>query len=274
MERHIPNRKTIAEQLLKDKATFKVHCKHPYASHTRLVEPMRDPVTKWYKGVDRITEKMKQSGLPYVDPTDENNPLSSVELVHNKEFDLKNEVDYLICKWLFECENVISMSQEESRSSKEASFYVYNDVIETQREIETFKIIDEAVGILNGLSFEALQTVSRLMGKLWSNKSPEAIRLDLRKLIAVSVTEAQNFISKVNDKEKDIKIFILRAKDRAVINENSKGEWYFGEVFLGNSLPSVIAWFYDIENKDIANEIGSLVGDVVPSRVQVPKAKK
>lgn len=273
MERIIIDREIIIKDLLEQKPEFVIKCKHPYAAHTRYVEPVRDEATKWFKGVDRITDKIKNSGEPYVDPTDENNPLASVELYHNKTFDLKNKVDYLICKWLFHCDHVLAMSLEEANANKEASFYVYNEALELKREMEMYNLIDNAVSILNSLSYDDLLTISRLMGKLWSNKSADQIRLDLRKLINLSPKEAANFISKVNDREKDIKIFILRAKDRGVIHENTKGEWYYNDIFLGGSFPSVIAWFLDVENRELANEIASVVGDVLPTKVKIKSNK-
>lgn len=233
-----------------------------------LVEPKRNPGTNWYYGVDRISEEEKRSTTDlYVDPTDKDHPLSSYELEHNKEMDLSMKENRLILKWLVECDHILGLSYEEKKNSPTARFYVYNEELDTKKRISRLDLKDRAIEMLRDVSDSDIGNIARLMGMHLGNKSPKEIRISIRELFEEPRTwfdKVQKFVQVVNDPERKYKLFVFHAVDKGIITQTEKGEYYWGEIFMGYSMGAVIAFLRDNKNRNILNEIANLSQQVPP----------
>jgi hypothetical protein len=240
-------------------------------NHTRRVVPRYDKAIAWYKGVDRISKDLMESGKPYVDPANPNNPLSSIILKHNMKFDLSNETDYLIFKWLSETD-ALAMSREECETggSIMQTFYVYNKFIETKKTASKFQIKDDAIISLNKLTPDELYQTSRLMGFKMEKNEPDEVRLFIRELFEDSkkgFEAAKLFLSVIHDNNRSIKILAHKLLDKSVISTNSKGEYKYKEHFIGFSFDALVAWMYAPENQDLLSVILEEAGEApLPKR--------
>lgn len=237
-------------------------------NHTRKAVPKYDSTTAWYKGVKRLSKELVESGNPYVDPTNPNNPLASVILKHNMTFDLSNERDRLILEWLFETDAVAMTREECERSgSVYQTFYVYNQVLETTKQSERYKLKDTAILQLLQLPDEQLPQTVRLMGYKMDNKSNADIKLFIRELFEDKnrgFESAKLFLSVIHDANREIKILAHKLIDRSVVTVTTKGEYKYKEHFIGLSMEAFVSWLQLPENKELVDVITEELGEPLP----------
>ena len=247
-------------------------------NHTRRVVPRYDKAIAWYKGVDRISKELIESGEPYVDPSNPENPLASVVLKHNMKFDLSNNTDYLIFKWLCETE-ALAMSREECEKGGNLfqTFYVYNKVVETKKTASKFQIKDDAIINLSKLTPDELYQTARLMGYKMDKNEPDEVRIFIRELFEDSkkgYEAAKHFLSVIHDTNRDVKILAHKLLDKSIITTNSKGEYKFKEHFIGFSFDALVSWLQSSENQDLVNVILEEAGEVMAPRRGGGRSKK
>lgn len=262
-------REVIKKQLLETTTgVIEFRSYHGRAGHSRLVYPMIDKLTKWYKGVPKITKEMRDSGEAFVDPLDETNPLSSYRLEHMNQLDLSVPTNRMILAWLVECDSILALMNIEGKNNPKMSFYVYNEILESERRISKLQLKDKAIEVLKEIPSDDLANVARLLGYDLRNRTPESIRLYLRELLEESKWEsfAERFLQKIVDPNKAMRIFLINALDKEVIVKNSRDEYMFGDIFLGASAESVIEKFNGNrqEDRDIILEIQSRLGENIP----------
>lgn len=257
------------------------------ATHSRLVKPKWNPKKAWYEGVDRLSEEQKKTTTNvYVDPEDPENTLAQVKLEHKKKFDLSNHADRLILKWLFECNRSLALSYEEGFNDPKVTFYVYNHKLQVSKRKKGYEIKDQAAEMLRQLSQDELHKVARLRGYELANQNPEELKLFIRELFddkKKGVENAKKFIETVEDRQSDIKDFILRAQRHRIITKKSYGkrvEYYYGDnpdtrVFLGATIPSVIDFLTDDSerNRMILLEMESEMGEPIPGKPSPSRTK-
>lgn len=250
------------------------------ATHSRLVKPKWNPKKAWYEGVDKLSEEQKKTTTEiYVDPENPENTLSQVKLEHKKKFDLSNHADRLILKWLFECDRSLALNYEEGFNDPKVTFYVYNHKLQVNKRKKGYQIKDEAAEMLRNLSQDDLHKVSRLRGYEMANQNEEELRLFIRELFddnKKGVENAKKFIETVEDRQSDIKDFILRAQRHRIIRKETYGkreEFYYGDspetrVFLGATMASVISFLTEDSerNRMILLEIESEMGEPIPGK--------
>jgi len=255
---------------------------HGNTTHQRKVKPMIDKATGWYKGVERLSEEQKKStSNPFVDPEDENNLLSSVRLKHKDTYDLSVEKDRLILSWLLRCERTVALDRVSGINDPKITFYVHNHLIEVSTRTNNFLIKDKAAQTLMNLSSDDLYKVCRLLNYSISNSEPNEVRLFIREQFEDPKKGAKNadkFLKVLEDREADVKDFILRAVKMGIIVTKNFGHsevhYYYGgdpdkvqnTVFLGNNLTRTIAFFRETgaRNRHVLLDIESEMGQPIP----------
>jgi hypothetical protein len=244
-----------------------------FKGHKRRVRPISNG-SGWYKGVPYITEKIRSSGLPYVDPTNETSPLSNVVLEHGSKFDLSVETDRIILEWLLELTFAINLDSSQPAGATQ-TFFVYNKELDISTKRNRIEEKDDAILTLRKLSQDSLYNIARLMGYRLTNLEPEEVRMYLRDTFDDPKKGYENvtkFMKVVNDPDKDIKNFIFKAVDRAIITLTTKGEYKYQDNFIGYSFEAVVAWFRNKENLDLIMRIREEMGDnVIPQSVYRPE---
>lgn len=278
-----PKRAQVVKSILSQTSgTLEVRCFFDKSGHSRIVTPKKDKATRWYRGVDKLSDEEKRTTIkPYVDPEDSTNHLASVKLEHGKTFDLGVEEDRLVLKWLFECDRTLAMTREEGLNDPKVTFYVHNEIVEIAKREQYFRIKDMAIEQLRDLSDEALTKIMRLMNYDLINKSKSEMRLLMREELdspKYGAKVAEQLLNHLNDRNLNVKDFIVRAQvARLIIRRDigSRTEFYYGDpakvnnaVFLGNSTESVIAFLTSEEtrNQGVLLDIETEMGEPIPGR--------
>lgn len=265
-------RERMSSSLLKQKSgSIELRSYHGKSTHKRRVQPMKNASGTWYKGVPKITQDMRDSGEPFVDPMDMDNPLSNVVLEHQMLFNLANDDHRKILGWLFELDKVLAMDYEEGLSNKHQTFYVYNEILDRKTRMDKYEIKDSAVSTLKKLTDSNLKKVVRLMG-MRANDDIESLRLRVRESFEDNVRGYKNagkFLEVIDDTNKDIKYFAQQAVDAGVVKlDASKGIYYYNETPLGTSFD---AYWSNLVSKDFADITAAIAQE---ARLQIPGTKK
>lgn len=283
-------KKALLEQ---NSGTVEVRSYHSHAyngataTHTRLVKPKWNPKINWYAGVKKLSEEEKKATTElYVDPENPDNPLSKVLLEHKKEFNLSDEADKLVLEWLLECENIIALDYEEGVNNPKTTFYIYSYEADVQERANRFEVKDKAVSLLNKLTYAQLLKVTRLRGYNKISANHDDLKLFVRELFEDKKNghaEAEKFIQTLEDRNADIKDFILRAMQHRIIvkaYENNAEHYYYGtseasRVFLGPTMDSVIKFLTNPapEYRTIVIEIQTQMGEPIPG-TPLPKTEE
>lgn len=272
------SREIVKKKLLENKSgVIELKTYFGYTGHKRRVRPKWDQSAQWYKGVPLISDEMRKSGKPFVNPEDRDNQLANVELTHAMEIDLSSPTERMKLTWMLECDNAIALTYEEGLENPDQTFYVYNKEVEVKKTANRYETIDTAILELRKLSQDSLYSAARLMGYRMNNSEPEELRNFIRELFAdknKGYDNADKFLSVVNDTDKAIKLFIYKSLDKGIITNSSRGEYKFKDHFIGLSFESVIAWMKDKENQDLVLAIQEEVGDVLPVDKKSPGRPK
>lgn len=206
------------------------------------VSPMEDPVTKWFKGVARLSEAEKaNSSEGFVDPKDPESPLSNVDLRHLKTFDLANPSDRLVLTWLFECKNTLALSLAEGLKNPRVRFYVHQKDLETKKQIKKFAVIDQAIASLEDYPVEMLPDIAMLLGMSVGGMRPHEVKLALRtRVTEKDIRFAKLLNAAFNDVTKDRKLYLLEAIRRGIITRDLRGKVTYNDIFMGSSFPEAL----------------------------------
>jgi len=258
-------RKRLADSLLEMKAgtiTFRSYVEKDKAKK-HLYTPRKDVLTNWYFGVPRVTKELKESGLPYVDPINPlDSPISHIIIEHGSTLDLSSEAHRFILQWLVyqDSDKGIALSIEEGKAQQGWDFYIYDEILDQNREAREFDDKFRAMTILKETSDAMLSTYARLLGTRFDNKAPGYIRMWLQQLIDGKIKPKTHldFLAIVDDKRKDVKMFAKKLLDSGVLVINSKTkEIKYEDIVISKSEEGLYTWLEDAakqkngDNKDL-----------------------
>jgi hypothetical protein len=260
------SREELKKAILANETGYiEVRSYHGRSTHKRRAVPKYDPATRWYKGVLKLSEEDKKTTREaFVDPDDVENPLGRVELEHMKQFDFTNKNDKLIINWLVECDNIVALSYEEGLNNPFQTFYIFNKETDTANRTSKLEMKDTAIAELRKLNQDTLAQISRLMGYRMDKAAPDEIRLFIRELFEdkdKGYKSAEKFLEVVHDKNKDVKLFAHKAVDKGIVKKTDKGQYLFGEIFLGSSFHQYVSSLLDSNKQDIALAIKEELGE-------------
>lgn len=215
-----------------------------YTGHTKAkgggwtAEPVPNRNGNWYKGVDKLTREIKESGEPYVDPTDEKNPLSKITIYHGFRMDLGIPENRLILKWLVEHDR-LALSYEEGKGDPMKMYYIHDEVLETNNIAKKFETKKAALEAVNGLSDSMLSKYVRVLGIPTFGKSPQQLR---NMLYDVADKTPEKLLEIIDDKRIELKDFVLRCIDNNIIKQSKTGEYTFKNQVLAPSYEGLLTW--------------------------------
>jgi len=258
-----------------------------YVGHTgrpQRLQPYWEEAVSWYRGVARITKELRESGKPFVDPENSASPLSSIIIHTGKTMGLSKEADRLVLSWLLRT-NKISLAYEDAINDKanpDALFFVYNRVVDTNRKIKRFDLKFEAMSAIRNLSSDNVSEIVRLLGFNMAHSMPEELRTFLYEQIEdpkKGIENAEKILATIGDPNKDTKLWIYKAIDMGIIQQNEgNGSYRYGETFIGYGIPEVVAFVENSKNEGIVNHIQEQLQDFaitnVNNRKRSPRKKE
>ncbi|MCS7317141.1 MAG: hypothetical protein NZZ41_02310 [Candidatus Dojkabacteria bacterium] len=215
-----------------------------YTGHTRAkgggwtAEPVPNKNGNWYKGVERVTREMKESGQPYVDPTDEKNTLSRITIYHGLRMDMSIPENRLIMKWLVEHDR-LALSYEEGKGDPMKLYYIHDEIVETNNISKKYEVKKAALEAVTNLPDSSISKYVRNLGIPTFGKSPQQLR---NMLYDVADKTPEKVLDLINDKRIELKDFVLRCLDHHIIRQSKTGEYTFNGQVLAPSYEGLLTW--------------------------------
>ena len=269
-----------AEQLENGTSTDKIITLRGVFKTKQSIQPCFDPATRWYKGVERLSEEQKKDRTYYVvvGETGEKARLNTtVVLEDGIEFDLNQEVDRINWEWIKECKEV-AMSFKDAHKSKLARYYVQIEGREARESNIDFDTTFKAASLVMNDSRVDYEDRALLLGHDMTGEDPELIKQFLLSK-ANNIKTAKQVISIYTSNSLSIQLLYLKAKKKNIITKTPSGAYKYGAHVISMSEEGCIVYLQDPANKEV---LDLLERDVNPDyfkkdikkEVSKPKSKE
>jgi len=228
---------TALDRIIEIKAIYKT------TKHT--IQPAFDPKTKWWAGVERLSdEQMKARNYNVIVGKQDTNDRkeahlnTKITLKDGLTFDLNNEVDLTNWRWVKQCPEV-AMSFKEAQSSK-ALFYVHIPGRESEIKNKSFERVHEAGSLI--LQDPTVNYANRalLLGMDMEGENPSTIK---EFLLETASKHPDKIFRIYRDQSMKIHLLFLKGKKSGFIKVDPKDNViYYGSTILGISDESAIAY--------------------------------
>lgn len=230
------------EQLENGTALDKViRLKSVYKTGKTTVQPVKDALTGWYKGIPRLSEEDKRSMVYWAEPT------SKFTIQDGTTFDLNDPAQKVIWEWVKHC-SCIAENEEDCQFTQGAEFFVYleNKQAETsvsrkERRYKANKYIMED----NSTNYPMRAS---LLGVDMTGDSPVVIK-DF--LLSQADQNPDKVLAIYEGHDISLRLLLLKARKLNVITTDPAGLFRYGNTVLGMTEQSVIAWMQDKGNKHL-----------------------
>jgi hypothetical protein len=229
-------------QLENGTATDKIiRLKSVYKTGKTTVQPVKDKITGWYKGIPRLSEEEKRKKVYWAEPN------SKFVIKDGTTFDLSDEAQKITWEWVKHCP-CIADTEEECQFTKEAEFFIYlenksaaESVSRKERRFKAEKYIIED----NASNYP---TRASLLGVQMDGESPMVIKDFL-------LTQAEQSPDKIlaiyEGYDVSLRLLLLKARKNNIITTDSSGLFLYGNTAIGMTETSVISWMQDPKNKHL-----------------------
>lgn len=215
-----------------------------YGGQNKLkITPVKDKATGWYKGVERISNKLKESGEAYVDPYNKKDSGHSFMIIdHKMQLDLSDPIVKLKLKWALHCP-ALDLAFDPTNKNKESFFYIYDKVQDRKRKFNNIEVKKQAFKLLDNITDAEYGMLGRLIGLDLAPLTAEEQKLKMLEYVDESPAQAKKVIDAYADKNKEVKNFLINAVNKGVIKETEGGHYKFGEDFIiATSFDSAVTW--------------------------------
>jgi len=233
-------------RLLKEKNKIVLKARFGKTQGPLVVCPVIDPVTRTMRGVKTLSEEDRKKEARVVDES------TTRKLFDGIEFNAKNVVDTVDWSWIVYNKEVVG-SRREAWQDETALFYVDDYEEETRQKTSLRELKLEASMAVKKLSQDHKVDLMRLFGVHAGHLEPFEITEFL-------YDKAENFpeqtLARIKDENVREKIFIMDLIDSKVIGRDSEtGVYLYGEMRLGTTMESLVAWMKDTQNQDLIREM-------------------
>lgn len=231
------------EQLENGLVTDKViEIKSIYKNGKTTVQPLKDQMSGWYKGLQRLSENDKRDLRIWADPE------TKFILKEGVILDLNREEHRVIWEWV-KFQPCLAMSYEECQTRPDAEFYVHMQHKEAVKNISRKKIKYEAMRLITEDNSSNYPLRVKLLGINMDGEDPAVIE-DF--LLERAESDPETVIKLYNDKFLSLRMLLMEAVSKRKIIIEPTGAYRYGNMFLGMSEESVLEWMNSPENASVA----------------------
>jgi hypothetical protein len=242
------------EQLENGTVTDKViEIKSIYKNGKTIVQPVKDPLSGWYKGIPRLSENDKRDLRFWAEPT------SKFVLKEGVTLDLNKEEHRVIWDWI-KYQPCMAMSYDECQKRPEAEFYVYLKHKEAVKSVSRKKIKYKALQYISNDNPTNYPLRVKLLGINMDGEDPIVIE-DF--LLERAEHEPEKIIKLYEDKNIALRMLLMEAVEKRKVLIEPSGAYRYGTIFMGMTEDSVIDWMNSSEN---ASVVRLLEEDVNPKK--------
>lgn len=220
---------------------------HSKSEKVFWASPVLDRHSGKYLGVPEMSIEKQKLELAKVITQDSQCPIRD-----GKTFDLDNsEIDRL--EWSYVQHNrEIVPSEEDSRKTPLALFYVFQPGAEAEKKVVTIREKAKALAIASELSLDKMRQYCSYWGIKTDFMTPMEIE---RQVLETAEKEPKKLIDASEDNDFKERLVIQQLVDARKIKKHTNGHYMYGDVLLGLNLKDAIAWFKDPKNRDVAGRM-------------------
>lgn len=206
-------------------------------------EPVPSPTGNGYKGVDKITKEMRDSGEPFVDPLDPTNALNHVMISHGYRMDVSLPENKLILKWLVENDK-LALSFVEGKGDPNKMYYIYDEILETAAVSRTFEAKSTTLDTVKNMPESMVSKYVRLLGYPVAGRTLGSLR---NMLYVIADKTPDKIMEIMNDKRVEIKDYVLRLLQANIIHQVKNGPYMYNQTPLATTMEGLYLWFTEAQ---------------------------
>jgi len=230
------------EQLENGTVTDKlIEIKSIYKNGKTTVQPVKDPLSGWYKGVERLSENDKRDLKFWAEPS------SKFVLQEGIVLDLNDPQHKVIWSWL-RYQSCLAMSYEECQSRPAAEFYVHLQHKEAVKSVTRKKLKYQAMKFISEDNAANYPLRVKLLGINMDGEDPVVIE---NFLLDRADTEPTKIIKLYKDKFLSLRMLLMEAVSKRKILIEPSGAYRYGNMFLGMTEDSALDWMNASENASV-----------------------
>lgn len=235
---------TAIEQLENGTTTDKIiEIKSIYKNGKTMVQPVRDALANWYKGVDRLSDDDKRHRNFWVEPS------TTFTLKDGVIFDLNKPEHKVTWAWI-KYQPCLAMSYEECQSLPNAEFYVHMRSNEAQKRISVKKLRAKATRLILDDPSSNYQLRTKLLGVNMDGEKEIDVILDF--LLDQAESDPKKIIKIYEDKLISLRMLLISAIEKNKVLIDPSGAYRYGNLYLGMSEESAIDWLNSTDNASTA----------------------
>ena len=230
------------EQLENGTVTDKIiEIKSIYKNGKTTVQPVRDPLSGWYKGVARLSENDKRDLKFWAEPD------TKFILKEGIILDLNKEEHRVIWDWV-KYQSCLAMSYEECQSRPAAEFYVHLQHKEALKSVSRKKVKYQAMKYITEDNSSNYPLRVKLLGINMDGEDPVVIE---NFLLDRAESDPQKIIKLYEDRYLSLRMLLIEAVEKRKIIIEPSGAYRYGNMFLGMTEESALDWMNTSENKSV-----------------------
>ncbi len=230
------------EQLENGTITDKIiEIKSIYKNGKTTVHPVIDPLSGWYKGVDRLSENDKRDLRFWAEPQ------SKFTLKEGISLDLNKDEHKVIWNWV-KYQPCLAMSYDECQTRPNAEFYVHLRHKEAIKSVARKKNKDRAIQYITEDNPANYTLRVKLLGL---NMDNEDIVIVEDFLFERAEQEPDKIIKLYEDKFLSLRMLLMEALEKRKVIIEPSGAYRYGTIFMGMTEDSAIDWMNHRENSSV-----------------------
>jgi len=230
------------EQLENGTALDKIiEIKSIYKNGKTTIQPVKDPLTGWYRGVERLSDEDKRKKKFWAEPD------SKFVLKEGTVFDLNRAEHKVIWEWV-KHQPCLATSFEEAQMRPEAEFYIHIRGQEAQKRVMGKKLKAKAAQLILNDNPSNYSLRAKLLGVNMDGESNTEIILDF--LLDMAEKSADQVVKVYEDKLVSLRMLLINATEKGIVQVEASGAYRYGNIILGMSEDTAIDWLASEENKN------------------------
>ena len=244
---------SIIEQLENGTSTDKIiEIKSAYKNGKTTVQPVKDPLNGWYKGLPRLSDEDKKKLNFWAEPS------STFKLYDGVTFDLNNPDQKIIWDWV-KFQPCLATSKDAMQHKPNAEFYIHLKNKEAKERISGKLLKHKAVEYVINDEVANYPMRAKLLGMPMDGEDPIAIK-DF--LLDRAESHASQVVKIYEDKFISLRMLLLNAIDKHIISIEKTGAYRYGTSYIGMTENTAVEWLNDSYNKTL---VAQLEREVNPS---------
>lgn len=224
---------TVTDKLIEIKSIYK--------NGKTTVQPVKDPLSGWYKGVKRLSENDKRNLKFWAEPD------TKFVLKEGVSLDLNKEEHKVIWEWL-KYQPCLAMSYDECQSRPGAEFYVHLQHKEAVKGITRKKVKYQAMKYITEDVSSNYPLRVKLLGINMDGEDSAVIE---NFLLDRADTDPGRIIKLYEDRFLSLRMLLMEAVEKRKMIIEPSGAYRYGNIFLGMTEESAIDWMNNSENKSV-----------------------